>query len=106
MFWKTSDPVKSLGKFDPYVIGDSFENYLRRLTSFFVITKVTSGIHGIEKLTNAFLPDNYIEQIYDDVVKKCKELFVTTNKPIVEKNKFHLRNQKSDETLMDYKVAL
>ena len=107
-----------MARFEPYVLGDNFESYLRRLEGLFAITNVTEDVQKVrrlkyylgataeEKLENLFLPANYIEKTFDEVIAKCKELFVSLKRPIVEKHRLHLRNQRDEETLTDYAIEL
>jgi Zinc knuckle len=108
----------ALSRFDRYIIGDNFENYLRRLECLFNIDGVTEdeqkirrlavylGDDAESKVACAFLPDKYMEKKWAEVVAKCKLLFTPARRPAVEKDRLHRRSQREGESLMDYAIAL
>lgn len=105
-------------KLEPYVPGDSFEDYLELVDNYFEFNelaeenkKVRLLIHSLgseaaTKVIKSFKPEKYHEQTYAVVVAQCKKLFVGELNKIVERYRFNERRQKEGEGIDDFALDL
>ena len=114
----TLDARYFVGSCESYVIGDNFDNYLRRVNNYFSVNSVTSenfkvnllvnvlGPIASTKLMDAFLPGDYSTKSFVEVVAKCKDLFSGKRNAMVQRHIFFNRSQEDGETLVDFAINL
>ena len=115
-----NDSIKNrlMGKIEPYVLGDNFDDYLVLVSNFFHLNalkddklKVRLLINQIggtasNKIIKAVKPKTIEELDYGNLMKICKSIFLVERNTIVEHFKFNMRQQNEGESLSDFALEL
>lgn len=106
------------GRLDPYIPGESFEDYLDQVECYFSLNELTDDAKKVRVLMNlmgsaastkimkSLKPEKYTAKSFAEIVKEGKRLFVGELNIFVERYKFNRRQQQAGETLEDFAVAL
>lgn len=107
-----------IGNIEPYLLGDDFSLYKRRLGHFLSLNKINEDKSKIDVLASfggadlyktlhsLIQPKEISDFNYDDLVKKLDEHFAPKKNEIAESFKFYKRDQKSSESIAEYIVEL
>lgn len=109
--------VAMLGRMDPFIPGEDFEVYMKRLKMYFIANGIPDSLKAAVLITvmgnetfqildSLFSPEDPCEKTFDQIVDKLKNQF----KPMVivaaERYKLYTRKQKVNEPIAEYVVAL
>lgn len=109
--------VATVGRMDPFIPGEDFEVYIKRLKMYFIANGIPENLKAAVLITvmgndtfqildSLFSPEDPCEKTFDQIVDKLKKQF----KPMVivaaERYKLYTRKQKVNEPIAEYVVAL
>lgn len=107
-----------IGVMEPYVIGESVEEYLERLENYLELNEIKDdkkkvmlllnllGKEASHKVTKACLPEKPTDHKYEKVLEMCRKAFLGEKNLMVEHYRFNARSQKSGEPFYDFSIEL
>lgn len=110
--------VAMIGVMEPYVIGESFEDYLDRLENYLLLNDVKDdmkkvmllmnllGKEASNKVARACLPEKPTAHTYKTMIEFCKKAFLGEKNLMVEHYKFNARSQAEGESFYDFSIEL
>lgn len=105
------------GYLEPFVVGESFTEYLRRMDQYFILHDVPEtrkvaallamcGPKLFKIATKVFFPEDPCQQSFEALTKKLSQNLEPDSNVATERYKFHRCVQAHDQSMTDYIIQL